>query len=107
MRHRSGTPRLASGAGALALLGGVCASLWAFDSLSPFRTRRWSRRALFGSGQGGGRLDHVDGPGVAGSFAGAFLGRALGLHREGEPAGFAVLGAVILVILYHAVSGRR
>lgn len=47
--------------------------------------------------------------GIAGSFAGAFLGRALGFYREGEPAGFlmSVVGAVILVVLYHAVARRR
>jgi len=47
--------------------------------------------------------------GVAGSFAGAFLGRELGLYRTGEPAGFvmSVLGAVLLLVLYHAVTRRR
>lgn len=47
--------------------------------------------------------------GVVGSFVGGFLGRALGLYREGEPAGFfmSLLGAVVLVIAYHAVAGRR
>jgi uncharacterized membrane protein YeaQ/YmgE (transglycosylase-associated protein family) len=47
--------------------------------------------------------------GIAGSFAGAFLGRALGLYRDGEPAGFviSVLGAIVLVVLYHAVARRR
>ncbi len=47
--------------------------------------------------------------GVVGSFIGGFLGRALGFYREGEPAGFfmSLLGAVVLVIAYHAVAGRR
>jgi uncharacterized membrane protein YeaQ/YmgE (transglycosylase-associated protein family) len=47
--------------------------------------------------------------GIAGSFVGAFLGRALGFYREGQPAGFimSVLGAVLLVVAYHAISGRR
>jgi uncharacterized membrane protein YeaQ/YmgE (transglycosylase-associated protein family) len=47
--------------------------------------------------------------GVVGSFLGAFLGRALGWYREGQPAGFvmSLLGAVILVIAYHAISRRR
>jgi uncharacterized membrane protein YeaQ/YmgE (transglycosylase-associated protein family) len=47
--------------------------------------------------------------GVAGSFIGGFLGRALGFYREGEPAGFvmSLLGAVLLVVAYHAVAGRR
>jgi uncharacterized membrane protein YeaQ/YmgE (transglycosylase-associated protein family) len=47
--------------------------------------------------------------GVAGSFAGAFLGRAMGFYREGEPAGFvmSVLGSILLVIVYHAFARRR
>jgi uncharacterized membrane protein YeaQ/YmgE (transglycosylase-associated protein family) len=47
--------------------------------------------------------------GVAGAFAGGLLGRALGMYREGEPAGFimSLLGAVVLVIGYQAISRRR
>jgi uncharacterized membrane protein YeaQ/YmgE (transglycosylase-associated protein family) len=47
--------------------------------------------------------------GVAGSFLGGLLGRAIGLYREGEPAGFfmSLLGAVILVVGYHAFARRR
>jgi uncharacterized membrane protein YeaQ/YmgE (transglycosylase-associated protein family) len=49
------------------------------------------------------------GLGVAGSFAGAFLGRAMGFYREGEPAGFimSLVGAILLVIAYHAYARRR
>ena len=49
------------------------------------------------------------GIGIAGSFLGGFLGRAIGLYREGEPAGFlmALLGAILLVVAYHAISYRR
>jgi uncharacterized membrane protein YeaQ/YmgE (transglycosylase-associated protein family) len=49
------------------------------------------------------------GIGIAGSFLGGFLGRALGLYQEGEPTGFfmALLGAIILVVGYHAVRMRR
>lgn len=47
--------------------------------------------------------------GIAGSFVGGLAGRALGLYREGEPAGFimSLLGAVVLVVLYHVVARRR
>ena len=47
--------------------------------------------------------------GVAGSFTGGILGRVLGLYREGESAGFmmSLLGAIVLLIAYHAVVGRR
>ncbi len=47
--------------------------------------------------------------GIGGAFLGGFLGRAVGLYREGQPAGFfmALLGAIILVAIYHAVIRRR
>ncbi|MBV9949582.1 MAG: GlsB/YeaQ/YmgE family stress response membrane protein [Myxococcales bacterium] len=47
--------------------------------------------------------------GVVGSFLGGFIGRAVGLYREGEPAGFvmSLLGAIILVVAYHAIARRR
>jgi uncharacterized membrane protein YeaQ/YmgE (transglycosylase-associated protein family) len=47
--------------------------------------------------------------GIAGSFAGGLLGRGLGFYREGEPAGFvmSLLGAVLLLVLYHAFARRR
>jgi uncharacterized membrane protein YeaQ/YmgE (transglycosylase-associated protein family) len=47
--------------------------------------------------------------GIAGALLGGFLGRMMGLYREGEPAGFfmAVLGSIVLLILYRVVAGRR
>ena len=47
--------------------------------------------------------------GIVGSFVGGFLGRALGLYRDGEPAGFlmSLLGAVLMVVAYHALTRRR
>jgi uncharacterized membrane protein YeaQ/YmgE (transglycosylase-associated protein family) len=47
--------------------------------------------------------------GVAGAFIAHFLGVNLGWYVEGEPAGFvaSVIGAVILLAIYRAVSGRR
>jgi uncharacterized membrane protein YeaQ/YmgE (transglycosylase-associated protein family) len=47
--------------------------------------------------------------GVVGSFLGGFLGRAIGLYREGEPAGFfmSLLGAILLCVGYHAFARRR
>ena len=47
--------------------------------------------------------------GVVGSVTGAFLGRAMGFYREGEPAGFimSLAGAILLVIAYHAFARRR
>jgi uncharacterized membrane protein YeaQ/YmgE (transglycosylase-associated protein family) len=47
--------------------------------------------------------------GIAGALLGGFAGRALGFYGEGEPAGFimAVLGSILLLIIYRMVAGRR
>ena len=47
--------------------------------------------------------------GIAGAVVGGFVGRVLGLYREGEAAGFlmATIGAVVLLALYRMMVGRR
>jgi len=47
--------------------------------------------------------------GIAGALIGGFLGQSLGFYREGEPVGFimAVIGSVILLLLYRMFAGRR
>ncbi|MCU1294623.1 MAG: ymgE [Bryobacterales bacterium] len=47
--------------------------------------------------------------GIAGSFVGTFIGRALGFYGEGGGAGFimSVVGAIILLLLYRLIIGRR
>jgi len=48
--------------------------------------------------------------GVVGALLGGWVGRLMGLYREGETAGFimAVVGAVIVLALYRlAIPGRR
>jgi uncharacterized membrane protein YeaQ/YmgE (transglycosylase-associated protein family) len=47
--------------------------------------------------------------GVAGALLGGFLGRAMGLYREGEAAGFfmALLGSIVLLLIYRMAVGRR
>lgn len=47
--------------------------------------------------------------GIAGALLGGFLGQFLGFYREGEPAGFlmAVLGSIVLLLLYRLFLGRR
>jgi uncharacterized membrane protein YeaQ/YmgE (transglycosylase-associated protein family) len=47
--------------------------------------------------------------GIAGSLLGGFAGRALGLYGPGQGAGFimSVIGAVLLLVLYNALSRRR
>jgi uncharacterized membrane protein YeaQ/YmgE (transglycosylase-associated protein family) len=47
--------------------------------------------------------------GIAGSFVGTFIGRALGLYRDGSGAGFimSVIGAIILLFIYRLIIGRR
>ncbi len=46
--------------------------------------------------------------GIVGSLIGGFLGRMLGLYREGDPAGFimSVIGAMVLLYVYHLVVKR-
>lgn len=47
--------------------------------------------------------------GIAGSFLGGFIGRAMGLYQADEPAGMfmAVIGAVILLVIYGMLTKRR
>jgi uncharacterized membrane protein YeaQ/YmgE (transglycosylase-associated protein family) len=46
--------------------------------------------------------------GIVGALLGGFIGQALGFYHEGEPAGFlmAVVGSVILLLLYRLFVGR-
>jgi uncharacterized membrane protein YeaQ/YmgE (transglycosylase-associated protein family) len=46
--------------------------------------------------------------GIAGAFVASYLGQAIGWYRAGEGAGFigAVVGAVILLIVYRMVAKR-
>lgn len=47
--------------------------------------------------------------GIAGSLVGGFIGRAIGLYGQGEAAGFimSVVGAIVVLVLYRAMAGRR
>jgi uncharacterized membrane protein YeaQ/YmgE (transglycosylase-associated protein family) len=47
--------------------------------------------------------------GIAGSFLASYLGRAMGWYQEGQPAGFifAVIGAMILLLIYRIIFGKR
>ena len=47
--------------------------------------------------------------GIAGAMLGGFLGRALGLYNEGDPAGWlmSIVGAICLLALYRMMTGRR
>ena len=47
--------------------------------------------------------------GVVGAMLGGWIGRVLGMYREGEPAGFimAVVGAIVLLGLYRFFAVRR
>lgn len=46
--------------------------------------------------------------GIVGAIVATWLGQAIGWYREGEAAGFigAVVGAVILLLIYRFVRGR-
>jgi uncharacterized membrane protein YeaQ/YmgE (transglycosylase-associated protein family) len=47
--------------------------------------------------------------GIVGAVVGGFLGRALNLYGPNEPAGLimSIVGAVLLLVGYRAISGRR
>ena len=47
--------------------------------------------------------------GIAGAFVATWLGQAIGWYRAGEAAGFvgAVVGAIIILIGYRLIKGRR
>ena len=47
--------------------------------------------------------------GIAGAVLGGFVGRAMGFYGANESAGFLMsfLGAVILLVIYRLVIGRR
>ena len=50
------------------------------------------------------------GLGIVGALLGGWLGRVLGLYREGEAAGFimSVIGAIVVLAIYRMVfAGRR
>ena len=47
--------------------------------------------------------------GIVGSVVATYLGQALGFYSPGQSAGFiaAVLGSIILLVLYRMVTGRK
>ncbi len=47
--------------------------------------------------------------GIAGAFVGGWVGRAIGWYQPGDPVGFlmAVLGAIIILAIYHLTIGQR
>ncbi len=47
--------------------------------------------------------------GIVGAFVATFLGQALGWYRPGDGAGLigAVVGAIIVLLIYGMVAGRR
>ena len=47
--------------------------------------------------------------GIVGAFVATFLGQALGWYRPGEGAGLvgAVVGAVVVLLVYIMIAGRR
>jgi uncharacterized membrane protein YeaQ/YmgE (transglycosylase-associated protein family) len=47
--------------------------------------------------------------GIVGSVVGGWIGRALGFYGPNDPAGFlmSLVGAVVLLGIYRAITGRR
>jgi uncharacterized membrane protein YeaQ/YmgE (transglycosylase-associated protein family) len=46
--------------------------------------------------------------GIVGAVVGGFVGRLIGLYKEGDPVGFvmAVIGSIILLVVYRFTIGR-
>ena len=47
--------------------------------------------------------------GIVGSLLATYGGQAMGLYDPGEPAGFvgSIVGAIVLLVLYHLIARRR
>jgi uncharacterized membrane protein YeaQ/YmgE (transglycosylase-associated protein family) len=47
--------------------------------------------------------------GIIGALVATFLGQAMGLYAAGQSAGFiaSVIGAMIVLFIYHLIRGRR
>ena len=47
--------------------------------------------------------------GIAGAFIATFIGQTLHFYSPGQTAGFigSVIGAILLLVIYHAVKGKR
>ncbi len=47
--------------------------------------------------------------GIAGAFIASYIGQIMGFYLYGEPAGFiaSVLGAMLLLLLYRVIRGRK
>lgn len=47
--------------------------------------------------------------GIVGAVVATFIGRAMGLYGANESAGFiaSVIGAIIVLFVYHLITGRR
>ena len=47
--------------------------------------------------------------GIAGSFLAGYAGNAMGWYRAGEPVGFiaSVIGAIVLLVIYSMIKGKR
>jgi uncharacterized membrane protein YeaQ/YmgE (transglycosylase-associated protein family) len=77
------------------------------DPIFDFRARR--RRARSPHREPGGWIVSLV-LGVAGAFLGGFIGRALGMYDADVTTGgflMSLVGAIVLVAIYHAIVGRR
>jgi len=47
--------------------------------------------------------------GIAGSFVGTFIGRAIGMYRDVSSAGFimSIIGAMVLLLLYRLLFAKK
>lgn len=47
--------------------------------------------------------------GIAGAFVASFIGQKIGWYQPGQPSSFiaAIVGAMLLLLLYRLIAGRR
>ena len=65
----------------------------------------WCRRQTPHAGPRSRRLHHHNSACIAGSFVASYLGQAMGWYAPGFI--FSVIGAMILLLLYRIILGRR
>ena len=79
---------------------------WLWTILIGFVAGLIAKAVTPGSGPSGFWLTAI--LGIAGALAATFIGQITGLYPEGHPAGFvaSIVGAVILLVVYHLVARK-
>jgi uncharacterized membrane protein YeaQ/YmgE (transglycosylase-associated protein family) len=80
---------------------------WIWTILIGFVAGLIAKAITPGTGPGGFWLTSI--LGIAGALVATFIGQTLGWYSEGQPAGFiaSVLGAVVLLVIYHVAMRSK